>query len=70
MGRRFKMKKEEMPKNIEEALTLALVLAITAPDKEKETVCKQIADDFAKQLPLEKVEKCKQQALKHVWGDV
>jgi hypothetical protein len=47
----------------EEALILALCLAITAPDDLKAKECTKIADSIAVTLDAETVERCKQRAL-------
>ena len=47
----------------EEALTLALSLALTAPDNLKAKECSDIADSIATTLDAETVERCKQRAL-------
>ena len=47
----------------EEALTLALCLAITAPDDLKAKECTEKANSIAATLDAETVERCKQRAL-------
>ena len=47
----------------EEALILALSLALTAPDNLKAKECSDIADSIAATLDAETVERCKQRAL-------
>ena len=46
------------------ALTLALVLAITAPDKSRARDCVAMAEQLARGMTPEQVETCKAQALK------
>ena len=47
----------------EEALTLALSLALTAPDDLKAKECSDIADSIAANLDAETIERCQQRAL-------
>tara|TARA_R100000781_G_scaffold93463_1_gene58051 strand:+ start:140 stop:331 length:192 start_codon:yes stop_codon:yes gene_type:complete len=47
----------------EEALTLALSLALTASDDLKAKECADMADSIAATLDAETVERCKQRAL-------
>ena len=47
----------------EEALTLALSLALTAPNDLKAKECADMADSIAATLDAETVERCKQRAL-------
>jgi hypothetical protein len=51
------------PKSSEEALTLALSLALTAPSDEKAKECSDMADSIAASLDFETVERCKKRAL-------
>ena len=46
-----------------ELLAQALALAITAPDDEKAAECANMAESFARGLPVQTIEKCKAQAL-------
>jgi len=45
------------------ALTLALVLAITAPDRKRAGACVAMAEQLARGMTPEQVETCKAQAL-------
>jgi hypothetical protein len=45
------------------ALTLALVLAITAPDKSRARDCVAMAEQLARGMTPEQVDACKAQAL-------
>jgi hypothetical protein len=45
------------------ALTLALFLAITAPDETRSVECSRIADELAHGMDLDQVEACKEHAL-------
>jgi hypothetical protein len=45
------------------ALTLALVLAITAPDRSRASDCVAMAEQLARGMTPEQVEACKAQAL-------
>lgn len=49
-----------------DALTLALVLSITAPDDEKGDECARMAEGFAAGLTDEQIETCKARALAEV----
>jgi hypothetical protein len=49
-----------------ELLAQALALAITAPTEEKSEECAQMAEAFARGLPIQTIEKCKVQALEMV----
>lgn len=46
------------------ALTLALVLAITAPDRKRAGACVAMAEQLARGMTPEQVETCKAHALK------
>ena len=50
-------------KTTEEALTLALSLALTAPDESKIKECSDIADSIAATLDAKIIKRCKQRAL-------
>tara|TARA_Y100001963_G_scaffold91279_1_gene125782 strand:+ start:2222 stop:2407 length:186 start_codon:yes stop_codon:yes gene_type:complete len=50
------------PNSPEEALTLALSLALTAPSNEKAKECSLMADSIAAFLDFETVERCKKRA--------
>jgi hypothetical protein len=45
------------------ALTLALVLAITAPDRKRAGACVAMAEQLARGMTPEQVDACKAQAL-------
>jgi hypothetical protein len=45
------------------ALTLALVLAITAPDRSRASDCVALAEQLARGMSPEQVDACKAQAL-------
>jgi hypothetical protein len=49
-----------------ELLAQALALAITAPTDEKAQQCAEMAESFARGLPVQTIEKCKAQALEMV----
>ena len=49
--------------NPEEALVLALSLALTAPDDEKAKECSDMAESIAVALDAETIERCKERAL-------
>jgi hypothetical protein len=49
--------------NKRHALTLALVLAITAPDKSRARDCVAMAEQLARGMTPEQVDACKAQAL-------
>ena len=46
----------------QEALTLALSLAISAPDDTRSKACAQIAESIAQTLDIQTVERCKRRA--------
>jgi len=46
-------------KDVEQALTMALVLAITAPTEKKSAAAVKLAEQFAQGLPLRSVERIK-----------
>jgi hypothetical protein len=52
-----------------QALTQALILALTAPNDAKSKQASDLAEQFAYGLTKNQVEKCKKAALK-VWGKV
>ena len=45
------------------ALTLALFLAVTAPDETRSAECSRIADQLARGMDPDQVEACKEHAL-------
>lgn len=49
--------------NRKHALTLALVLAITAPDRSRASECVAMAEQLARSMTPEQIEACKAQAL-------
>jgi hypothetical protein len=52
-----------------QALTQALILALTAPDDQKAQMASGLAEQIAQGLTKNQVEKCKKAALK-AWGTV
>lgn len=50
---------DNAPKTHKEALTLALTLAIQAPDEDKAADCIRLADQLAAGMTPEEVEACK-----------
>ena len=56
------MNKNKEPKTAFEALTLALVLSVTAPTEEKGQQCLKIAQSIARNLSPEEVKRAQKEA--------
>lgn len=52
--------------SITDQLTLALILAITAPTEEKGVMCDKMAESLAQSLTFEQIEACKAAALEEI----
>lgn len=52
--------------DLTDQLTLALILAITAPTEEKGVMCDKMAENLAQSLTFEQIEACKAAALEEI----